>query len=70
MNEITDILINYIEEGKNVAVVSDAGMPIISDPGYVAVFEAIKRSIDVVVIPGPSSFVSALVGSGISSRKI
>ena len=69
-NEITDILINYIEEGKNVAVVSDAGMPIISDPGYVAVFEAIKRSIDVVVIPGPSAFVSALVGSGISSRKI
>lgn len=69
-NEITDILINYIEEGKNVAVVSDAGMPIISDPGYVAVFEAIKKSIDVVVIPGPSAFVSALVGSGISSRKI
>ena len=42
----------------------------ISDPGYVAVFEAIKKSIDVVVIPGPSAFVSALVGSGISSRKI
>lgn len=69
-NEITDILINYIEEGKNVAVVSDAGMPIISDPGYVAVFEAIKNAIDVVVIPGPCAFVSALVGSGVSSRKI
>ena len=42
-NEITDILINYIEEGKNVAVVSDAGMPIISDPGYVGYLKQSKN---------------------------
>lgn len=69
-NDITDELLNLIKSGKNVAVVSDAGMPIISDPGFLAVREAIKNNIDVVVVPGPSAFVSAIVGSGISSKRI
>lgn len=69
-NEITDALLSQIKEGKNIAVVSDAGMPIISDPGFLAVREAIKNDVDVVVVPGPSAFVTALVGSGISSNRI
>ncbi|MCM1260457.1 MAG: 16S rRNA (cytidine(1402)-2'-O)-methyltransferase [Staphylococcus sp.] len=69
-NEITNQLLDLIKEGKNVAVVSDAGMPIISDPGFLAVREAIQNDVDVVVIPGPSAFVTALVGSGISSNRI
>lgn len=69
-NEITDALLSQIKEGKNIAVVSDAGMPIISDPGFLAVREAIKSDVDVVVVPGPSAFVTALVGSGISSNRI
>lgn len=69
-NEITDELLIQIQNGKNIAIVSDAGMPIISDPGFLAVREAIKNDVDVVVVPGPSAFVSALVGSGISSNRI
>lgn len=69
-NEITDALLSQIKEGKNIAVVSDAGMPIISDPGFLAVREAIKNDVDVVVVPGPSAFVTALVGSGIASNRI
>lgn len=69
-NEITNQLLDFIREGKNIAVVSDAGMPIISDPGFLAVREAIQNDVDVVVVPGPSAFVTALVGSGISSNRI
>lgn len=69
-NELTNMLIEQIKMGKNIAIVSDAGMPIISDPGFVAVRQAIQDEIDVVVIPGPSAFVTALVGSGISSNRI
>lgn len=69
-NEITDMLLCQIKDGKNIAVVSDAGMPIISDPGFLAVREAIKNDVDVVVVPGPSAFITALVGSGISSNRI
>lgn len=69
-NEITNQLLDLIREGKNIAVVSDAGMPIISDPGFLAVREAIQNDVDVVVVPGPSAFITALVGSGISSNRI
>lgn len=69
-NEITDELLNHIKNGKNIAIVSDAGMPIISDPGFLAVREAIKNDVDVVVVPGASAFITALVGSGISSNRI
>lgn len=68
-NEITEDLLKRIDEGKNIAVVSDAGMPLISDPGYVAVQGAVEKGIDVVVVPSATAFVTALVGSGISSRR-
>lgn len=69
-NELTDSLLLQIKNGKNIAIVSDAGMPIISDPGFLAVREAIQKEVDVVVVPGPCAFVSALVGSGIPSNRI
>ncbi|WP_459129241.1 16S rRNA (cytidine(1402)-2'-O)-methyltransferase [Guggenheimella bovis] len=55
------------QEGKNIAVVSDAGMPVVSDPGVLLVRELIKLDIPFSVLPGPSAFVNAWVLSGIES---
>jgi 16S rRNA (cytidine1402-2'-O)-methyltransferase len=57
-------LLKLIEAGQNIALVSDAGMPGISDPGTDLVRSAIERSIEVVPIPGPTAFVTGLVVSG------
>jgi 16S rRNA (cytidine1402-2'-O)-methyltransferase len=56
-----------MQEGKSVALVSDAGTPLISDPGFRIVQAAIAREIAVVPIPGPTALVAALVASGLSS---
>lgn len=53
-------------ENQKVALISDAGTPLISDPGQRIVAEAIELGMDVVGIPGPTAFVQALVGSGLS----
>lgn len=53
-------------ENQKVALISDAGTPLISDPGQRIVAEAIELGMDVVAIPGPTAFVQALVGSGLS----
>jgi 16S rRNA (cytidine1402-2'-O)-methyltransferase len=58
-------LIVHLENGDNVAVVSDAGMPGVSDPGYRLVALAVRHHIRVVPIPGASAFLSALVASGL-----
>jgi len=58
-------LIVRLEQGDNVAVVSDAGMPGVSDPGYRLVALAVRHHIRVVPIPGASAFLSALVASGL-----
>jgi 16S rRNA (cytidine1402-2'-O)-methyltransferase len=60
-------LIRKLEGGINIALVSDAGTPLVSDPGYRLVGEAIERDIAVVPIPGPSAFVAALSASGLPS---
>ena len=60
---------NLVKEGRNVAMVSDAGMPAISDPGYELVDIAYKEGIEVSVIPGPSAVVCALALSGINSDR-
>ncbi|MBS2002702.1 MAG: 16S rRNA (cytidine(1402)-2'-O)-methyltransferase [Cyanobacteria bacterium SZAS LIN-5] len=56
-------------QGDSVALISDAGTPLISDPGYQIVREAIALGMSVVPIPGPSAFLLALVGSGLPCDK-
>ena len=62
-------LCEKVKEGKNIAFVSDAGMPAISDPGYELVDIAYKEGLEVTVVPGASAVVSALAISGVSSRR-
>jgi 16S rRNA (cytidine1402-2'-O)-methyltransferase len=66
-NELTRAaeLVVHLERGDNVAMVSDAGMPGVSDPGYRLVALALRHHIRVVPIPGASAFLSALVASGL-----
>lgn len=59
-----DYLLELLKQGKNVALVSDAGMPGILDPGYNIINAAIKNNIEITVIPGAAAFVNALVASG------
>ncbi|HEY8363950.1 MAG TPA: 16S rRNA (cytidine(1402)-2'-O)-methyltransferase [Haloplasmataceae bacterium] len=61
-------LINKILEGSNIALVSDAGTPCISDPGHEVVRLAIENNIDVVPIPGASALISALICSGLAPQ--
>jgi len=57
-------IVGLLEEGKSVALVTSAGTPSISDPGFVALWEAVKEGFEVTAIPGPTAFVTALVLSG------
>jgi 16S rRNA (cytidine1402-2'-O)-methyltransferase len=70
-NEMTRApeLILQLEEGSNVALVSDAGMPGISDPGFRLVQMAIRHAIPVIPIPGASAFVAALSAAGLPVDK-
>ncbi|MFN3134594.1 MAG: 16S rRNA (cytidine(1402)-2'-O)-methyltransferase [Candidatus Kryptonium sp.] len=61
----TEELISHLKSGKNIALVSDSGTPGISDPGYILIRRAIEENIQVIPIPGPTAFVSALVVSGL-----
>jgi 16S rRNA (cytidine1402-2'-O)-methyltransferase len=58
-------LIQLLREGKNIALVSDSGTPLVSDPGYEIVSACRREGIPVVPIPGPSAAIAALIGSGL-----
>jgi 16S rRNA (cytidine1402-2'-O)-methyltransferase len=58
-------LLALLAEGKNIALVSDAGSPLVSDPGYALVFECRKAGFPVVSVPGPCAAVAALTSSGL-----
>ncbi len=58
-------ILNILKEGKDVALVSDSGTPLISDPGYLLVTKCIEEGIRVEALPGPTAFVPALVASGL-----
>jgi 16S rRNA (cytidine1402-2'-O)-methyltransferase len=68
-NEMTRAaeLIMRLEEGARVALVTDAGMPAVSDPGFRLISLAVRHNIAVVPIPGASAFLSALVASGLAT---
>lgn len=61
-------IIALLEQEQSVALVSDAGTPLISDPGFKLVKECIKRNIKIISIPGPSSVVTALTLSGLAAN--
>ena len=61
-------LIDMLKEGKDIAVVSDAGMPTVSDPGHVIIDEAVANGIDFTVVSGACAGVNALVLSGLDTR--
>ncbi len=60
-------VIDKLKQGDSIALISDAGTPLISDPGYVLVSVAKKNSVNVVPVPGPSALIAALSASGIPS---
>lgn len=62
-------IMGLLREGKNLAVVSDAGTPGISDPGFVLVRDAIQMGVVVTSIPGPSAVITALTLSGLPSHR-
>ncbi len=62
-------IINRISGGETMALISDAGTPAISDPGFLLVRECIKNNIEVECLPGATAFVPALVNSGLPSDK-
>jgi len=65
----SEVLIEKLLEGKNIAVVSDAGTPGISDPGEEIVKVAIENDIEIIPIPGACALVNSLIASGLSTRE-
>jgi len=64
--EKSEEFIRELQNGKNIALISDAGTPVFADPGYVLVREAIRKNIKITVVPGPSSIMTALLYCGFS----
>ena len=64
-----DLLIEKLLEGQNIAIVTDAGTPAISDPGEEIVKEAIKNNIKVIPIPGACALINALIASGLDTKE-
>ena len=67
--EAGEKLIEKLKSGKNVALITDAGMPVISDPGNILTQMLIENGLEFTVVPGACAFVSALVLSGLDSSK-
>ena len=65
----TELLIENLKKGKNIALVSDAGTPGICDPGEEAIKQCIEENINVVSIPGPCAMVNALICSGLDTKE-
>lgn len=63
-----DEIVSYIKEGHSVAIISDAGLPVISDPGFDIARRCIEEEIPVTPIPGASAGISALIASGMNPK--
>lgn len=68
-HKITSSFIEKIKSGLNLALVSDAGTPSISDPGFLIIRECLKNDIEIDCLPGPTAFIPALVNSGLPSDR-
>lgn len=68
-HKIIDRLINSLKNGETMGLISDAGTPAISDPGFLLARECIKNDIEIECLPGATAFVPALVNSGFPSDK-
>ena len=68
-HQVVERIADRIEAGETLALVTDAGTPAISDPGFLLVRECLKRHIEVDCLPGPTAFVPALVDSGLPAEK-
>ena len=66
---VSDKVIDYLKDGKDVALVTDRGTPLISDPGYVSAFKVIKEGYNVVCLPGATAFTPALAMSGLNPNR-
>lgn len=64
-HKILDFIIEKLKSGIKIALVSDAGTPSISDPGFLLVRECVKENIEIETLPGPVAFIPALVNSGL-----
>lgn len=62
-------ILEWLEDGKHIALASEAGMPVISDPGFLLISTCIKRNIPFTVIPGPSAVTTAVVYSGFNPKQ-
>ena len=67
--EKTEVLLHRLQQGNSIALVCDAGTPLVSDPGYFLVNAAVKSNISLVPIPGPSSILAALCISGLPTDR-
>jgi|SRR5690606_17544409 len=68
-HKATAEIIRFLKEGQQVALISDAGTPAVSDPGFLLVREALKNELAVECLPGATAFVPALVNSGLPSDR-
>lgn len=64
-NKVLPQVVKLLQEGNNIALVTNAGTPAISDPGYILVRAALQEGIDITAIPGPTALIAALVLSGL-----
>ena len=68
-HKTVESVVNRIKAGETVALISDAGTPGISDPGFLVVRECVRNGIEVQCLPGATAFVPALVASGLPNEK-
>ncbi len=65
----TPELLDFLSQGKSLALVTDAGTPGISDPAYYLVIRAIQAGVTIVPVPGPAAFIAGLIASGLSTHR-
>ena len=65
----TELLINKLLNGENIALITDAGTPAISDPGEEVVKQAIKNNIEIIPVPGACALINALIASGMDTKE-